>query len=320
MTEAARAVRVFDGAARADRPAPDSQRVSGGPGALRLLATRIDYIAHPSFDDPDTRDAILAPMPGPAAVEAEPPAGAPDGLRPETAGRPGVPLLSPAQEAHLFRRMNYLKCLAERLRARLEPDRPRRRDLEELGRLHAAAVAIRQQLIRANLRLVTAVARRYVGRSGDLQELIGDGQVALIRAVDKFDFARGLKFSTYATWVIRNELFRAIRTDGRPRLWLVPGHTAVFRDTADTRAVAGAQQRAQDLREQVVARLLGRLDARERRILVGRFGIGGGSEETLKEIGVALGISKERVRQIETGAREKLRRYAAEVELLLPSA
>src|SRR5437764_1427470 len=84
-------------------------------------------------------------------------------------------------------------------------------------------------------------------------------------------YARGYKFSTYATWVIRNELSRTFRREGH-RERLVPAHSVMCRDTVDDRADPGEERRAQEQREQVVARLLGRLDERERRVLVGRFG------------------------------------------------
>ena len=122
--------------------------------------------------------------------------------------------------------------------------------------------------------------------------------MALIRAVDRFDFARGHKFSTYATWAIWNE-FRSDRRDQRLRVRFVPPCTAILQDTVDTRADPVEQQLAQDRQERIVAHLLRRLDDRERRILAGRFGIGGAREETLSQIGAELGISKERVRQVE---------------------
>jgi RNA polymerase primary sigma factor len=320
MNDAARDVRVFDGAARADRPLPDGGRLPGGPSIRSPLATRIEYIAHPSFDDPGARDSILAEMSGPPPPEVTRRATAPEGPRPEMDGLREVPLLSREQEAHLFRQMNYLKSLAERARAGLDPDRPGRADMEEFERLRAAAVTVKQRIVRANLRLVVAVARRYRGRADELAELVSIGNLALIRAVDKFDFARGHKFSTYATWVIRNDLVRAIRKDGRLRERPALERRAVYMDTVDTRADPGEQRSARDRREEVVARLLGQLDERERRVLVGRFGIGGGREETLRQIGAELGISKERARQIESRALGKLRRYAGEAEFLLTSA
>ena len=191
MNDAARDVRVFDGAARADRPLPDGGRLPGGPSIRSPLATRIEYIAHPSFDDPGARDSILAEMSGPPPPEFTRRATAPEGPRPEMDGLREVPLLSREQEAHLFRQMNYLKSLAERARAGLDPDRPGRADMEEFERLRAAAVTVKQRIIRANLRLVVAVARRYRGRADELAELVSIGNLALIRAVDKFDFAGG---------------------------------------------------------------------------------------------------------------------------------
>src|SRR4051794_14828811 len=347
MSDAARDVRVFNGAARADRPLPDGGRLPGGPSIRSPLATRIDYIAHPSFDDPGARNSILAEMSGPPPPEVTRRATAPEGPRPEMDGLREVPLLSREQEAHLFRQMNYLKSLAERARAGLGPDRPGRADMEEFERPRAAAVTVKQRIVRANLRLVVAVALRYRGRADELAELVSIGNLALIRAVDKFDFARGHKFSTYATWVIRNDLVRATRKDGRLRERPALERRAVYMDTVDTRADPGEQRSARDGREEVMARLLGQLDERERRggggpgarggeevmarllgqldererrVLVGRFGIGGGREETLRQIGAELGISKERARQIESRALGKLRRYAGEAEFLLTSA
>ena len=214
----------------------------------------------------------------------------PDGVRPEFACLYEVSLLSREQEAHQFRKMNCLKHLAEQARSRLGSGRSRRHDLEEFERLRNEAVAVKQQIIRANLRLVVSIARRFARRYGDFAELISVGNLALIRAVDKFDFARGHRFSTYATWAIRNE-FRSVRRERR----LVPTDTANLPDTVDMRDDPVEQQLAQDRRERIVAYLLGRLDERERRILVGRFGIGGAREETLGQLGAELGISKERV-------------------------
>ena len=128
--------------------------------------------------------------------------------------------------------MNCLKHLAEQARSRLGPGRPRRRDVEEFERLRIEMAEVRHQIIRANLRLVTSIARRFAGRLGDLAELISIGNLALIRAVDRFDFAQGHKFSTYATWAIWNE-FRSDRRDQRIRVRFVPACTAILQDTVD---------------------------------------------------------------------------------------
>ena len=305
MNDIAREVRVFDGAAPADRHRLGPGRPSDVPETRGTFGVRIEFVAHPSFDDPDARDAILAPMPGHSDIASAGRDRVPDGVCPEFACLYEVSLLSREQEAHQFRKMNCLKHLAEQARSRLGSSRSRRHDLEEIERLRNEAVAVKQQIIRANLRLVVSIARRFVGRYGDFAELISIGNLALIRAVDKFDFARGCGFSTYATWSIRNE-FRSVRRERR----LVLTDTATLPDTVDMRDDPGEQQLAQDRRERIVAYLLGRLDERERRILVGRFGIGGARQETLGQLGGELGISKERVPQIEVQARNRLRRIA----------
>ena len=299
---------------------PRSACAAGKSDALRLLGARIEYIPHPSFDDPDARNAILAPMPGPTADAAKRRAEASDGLSPGFAGLDDVPLMSRDQEAHLFRQMNYLRYLAERTRTRIDPARPRGRDLEELGRLSPPRRRSRSESSEPTSGWSSRSPRRYAWRGGELAERISDGNLALLRAVDGFDIARGNKFSTYATWAIRNHLSRAMRLEEQARGRLALGPTPSTPEAADTRTDAGAEQRAQERRERVVAHLLGHLDERERRVIVGRFGIGGVSEETLRQLGAELGISKERVRQIESSARGKLRRHAAELEFLMPSA
>ena len=233
MNYVARDVGVFEHSAQADRHQLAPHRPSGGSDARGVFGTRIEYVAHPSFDDPDARDAILAPMPGPSADGAARRHRLPVGVRQEIACLYEAPLLSREQETHQFRKMNCLKHLAEQARSRLGPGRPRRRDVEEFERLRIEMAEVRHQIIRANLRLVTSNARRFAGRLSDLAELISVGNLALIRAVDRFDFARGHKFSTYATWAIWNE-FRSDRRDQRLRVRFVPACTAILQDTVDT--------------------------------------------------------------------------------------
>ena len=165
MNDIAREVRVFDGAAPADRHRLDPGRPSDVPETRGPFGVRIEFVAHPSFDDPDARDAILAPMPGHSAIASAGRDRVPDGVRPEIACLYEVPLLSREQEAHQFRKMNCLKHLAEQARSRLGSGRLRRHDLEEFERLRNEAVAVKQQIIRANLRLVVSIARRFAGRT-----------------------------------------------------------------------------------------------------------------------------------------------------------
>ena len=278
--------------------------------ARRLLGTELRYVAHPSFDDPDAFDAILAPMPAPDVARAPRHTKASAGMPPYLASLYDEgPLLSREQEAHLFRKMNYLKARASRLRDRIVPARPRTADLDEIERHLDEALAIKTQIVRANLRLVVSIAKRHLGPRDDLFERVSDGNYALIRAVDRFDYARGNKFSTYASWAIINGLRRRKR-EKIERGRFVTGHAAMLRSTADTRADEHDHEKTQKECQCQVERWLGRLDDRERRIIASRYGIGGADEMTLKQIGKELGITKERVRQIETRAHQKLRGLA----------
>jgi RNA polymerase primary sigma factor len=277
--------------------------------ARRILGTQLRYIAHPSFDDPGARDAILAPMPAPDVAQAPRRTEAPAGSSPYLAGvyREAL-LLSREQEAHLFRKMNYLKARASRTRDRIDPDRPRAAELDEVERLLDEAAAIKAQIVRANLRLVVSIAKRQRGPHDDLFERVSDGNYVMIGAVERFDYSRGNKFSTYVTWAIRNHFARAFRGRKRRPQFLL-GDEA-FEAAVDPRGDDLERSDLRERRREAFARLLGRLDERERRILAGRFGIGGARLQTLEQIGKELGITKERVRQIEARARDKLRKLA----------
>jgi RNA polymerase primary sigma factor len=277
--------------------------------ARRILETEIQYIAHPSFVDPGARDAILCSMPEPIQGEGTRRSKLPTGLSPYLTSMWAAPLLSREQEGHLFRKMNYLKYLADRLRDRIDPDRPSAADLDEIDRLQAEALKVKNQIVESNLRLVVSIAKKGVRTGYDLSERVSDGNFALMKAVDRFDVARGNKFSTYASWAILNELLRYERLQkrrgNRPFVLYQDGFAA-----PGTGSDEHEREEAQDQRQAAVAQFLDRLDKRERRILASRYGIGGGPELSLKQIGHGLGISKERVRQIEYRALAKLRKFA----------
>ncbi|AGA31236.1 sigma-70 family RNA polymerase sigma factor [Singulisphaera acidiphila] len=284
--------------------------------ARRLFDADLSYIVHPSFDDPGAEDAILASMPTSAVAQASRRGKAPTGISPYLASLyDEAPLLTREQEAHLFRKMNYLKFRASRLRAQIDPDRARAVDLETLERDLEAALAIRIQLVRANLRLVVSIASRNLGPHDDLFERVSDGNVVLFRAVELFDSSRGNKFSTYATWAIRNQLARAAQAKHHRQSRFLLGQEEVLAIAADPRTEAVDPSDLQEQRQAAVARLLARLGDRERRVLVGRYGIGGACEQTLTQLGQELGITRERVRQIEARAQDKLRGLARAHEL-----
>jgi RNA polymerase primary sigma factor len=293
-------------------------RVVNEMRARRLLAAKVEYMPHPSFDDPAVRALILGPMPAPLDGRAPRKSKAPKGLPPYLASLYEVPLLGREPEAHLFRKMNYLKFLANQIRDKVDPTRARTADLDEIERLQEEALAVKNQIIRANLRLVVSIAKRHVGPTNNFFELVSDGNMSLIRAVEKFDYARGNKFSTYASWAIMKNFARTIPEENYRRDRFVTGHDEMFEAAADNRTDEHEYETSLKRMQEAVKGMLGRLDDRERRIIVSRYGLNGANEQTLEQLGKELGITKERVRQIESRAQDKLRRFAGEEKLDLP--
>jgi RNA polymerase primary sigma factor len=278
--------------------------------AKRLLETRLEYVADPSFDDPAAIAELMGPAPRPAVRRRPRPSAAPEGLEPYLTGLGEVPLLSRQEERSLFLRMNYLKYRAHQLRAALDPGDCVPAQLEEIERFQQAALAVKNQIIEANLRLVVSIAKKYVGPMNTLFELISDGNMSLIRAVEKFDVGRGYKFSTYATWAISRNFGRSIPEERRRRGRFVAGHEDTIEHIPDTGTDAAERERDHHRSQEIVRRMLGRLDDRERRILISRYGIGGADEQSLEQLGRELGVTKERVRQLQARAQEKLRGLA----------
>jgi RNA polymerase primary sigma factor len=233
-------------------------------------------------------------------------------LPPYLASLYDVPLLSRDQERYLFRKMNYLKYQAHQLRAAIDPLHCKPAMLDRIERLQAEALAVKNQIIRSNLRLVVSIAKKRVGPTNNFFELVSDGNMSLIRAVEKFDAARGFKFSTYASWAIMKNFARSIPEEKQRRDRFVTGHEDMFESAQDTRSDVHERESGQRRNHEIVQGMLGRLNDRERRVLISRYGIGGADEQTLEQLGRELGVTKERVRQIESRAQEKLRKIAIE--------
>lgn len=293
-------------------------RVVNDIRAQRLLEQPLGYIHNESFDDPTQADAIMAAMPEAEAFEDHRRSmRAPKDALPELASLYEVPLLKKEQEQHLFRKMNYLKHKASQLRKRLSlptgkinSARVRVHDLDQIEELLDQAQAIKDLLVSCNMRLVVSIAKKHAGQGDNFFELLSDGNVSLLRAVEKFDYARGNKFSTYASWAIMKNFARSIPDEKHHRERYVTGHEDVFDAAPDTRTdekecLASAEQASHK-----VNRLLEYLDPRERQIIRMRAGLDNAEGMTLEMIGEQLGITKERVRQLNLRAMKKLRTLA----------
>ena len=223
------------------------------------------------------------------------------------------------QEYHLFRKFNFLKHTAASCATGLDPTCARSSLMDRIESLYEEAVRTKNEIVQANLRLVVSIAKRHVTASDDFFSLVSDGNMSLIRAVEKFDYARGNKFSTYASWAIMKNFARSIPDEFKHRDRFRTSLDEMFTSQEDDRSDQYEQESAQRLREQQIHRILSRLDEREQRIIISRFGLDHRAEpRTLKEVGADLGVTKERVRQIEARALNKLRVAAQEEHLDLP--
>ena len=166
---------------------------------------------------------------------------------------------------------------------------------------------IRQRVIRANLRLVVSVAKKHVGWSHQFFEVISDGNVSLMRAVENFDYGRGFRFSTYATWAIVKNYARSVPEE-RYRLGrCITGQDELLASVPDHREAEQSNHDVQQVRK-LLLKGLSELSERERAVVTARFGLFGKTgTKTLSEIGEQYGVTKERIRQIERRAMKKLK-------------
>lgn len=220
-------------------------------------------------------------------------------------------LLKPEQERELFRRMNFLFHQATMHRSLLRTDRPSRKRLELVDRLMLLAEWHRDRIVEANLRLVFSIVKKFVNPNNTFDDLLSDGIVGLIRAVEKFDYDRGFRFSTYATQVVRRNSYRTVVLKQQERQKTVGGLQDMNLDFSDEqRSSPISEKRWHELRGRLAV-MLDDLDRREKFIIRARFSLGSHRKvHTLQSLADRLGISKERVRQLERRAMDKLRGMA----------
>ena len=284
--------------------------------AEHVMQLPLDYIPNALFARKSAEHVVNQPFPG--LDEPTKRVRRPSGLPAYLASLYEVPLLTREQEVWLFRKFNYLKHKASQLREQLDPERPSTRLMDQIDKIYEEIVELKNRLVRSNLRLVVSIAKRRVAPGDSFFDLVSDGNMSLIRAVEKFDYSRGNKFSTYASWAIMKNYARTIPDEHKRRDRFRAADMDMLQTTTDRRADEYQQRLAERDRLQQIGKFLDRLDSREQTIIIRRYGLDHEHEpQTLKEVGSALGVTKERVRQIEAKALEKLREAAA-ADAVLP--
>ena len=155
----------------------------------------------------------------------------------------------------------------------IDPAHPKSSLMDEIEKLQQQAVATKNEIVRANLRLVVSIAKRHVTPDQNFFELVSDGNMSLMRAVEKFDFARGNKFSTYASWAIMKNFARTIPDEFKHRDRFRTSQDELFAATQEHRGNPLVEEGAAVTREAQIERILRRLDEREQKIIISRFGL-----------------------------------------------
>jgi len=285
--------------------------------AHSLLQQPIDYMDSDAFRAPNAELVILGPPP--EINRKGPKTKAPPGLPPYLASLYSIPLLTREEEAHYFRKMNYLKYKAVKVRQQIDPNRPKARQMDEVEALLEQSGEVKNFLIRSNLRLVVSIAKRHIRPNSNFFEMVSDGNMSLIRAIEKFDYLKGNKFSTYSTWAIMKNFARSIPAEHTLLDRFRTGKDEVFQASTDARSNQFHQELVNQKQHQAIMTILDQLDDREKDIIICRYGLDQGAEpQTLEQVGNQFGVTKERIRQLESRALRKLRKIAQDEKLDIP--
>ena len=277
-----------------------------------LMQATIDFIpnadfqAHVELED-ELDDEIVR-----AAGSSEPPAGLPSHLQRMCESK----LLTFEQEQALFKAMNYRKFRAHELRSRLDPESADPEIITGIESLLAEAQAIRDHIVKANVRLVISIVKKFVSSQHSFDEMLSDGLVALMNCVDKFDYDRGFRFSTYAYRSISRDAYRTLKTSKLRSKQFAGEDQWVFDQQEDKRKSSSIRDGFWNDIRNLTGAMMEQLDRRERFIIRCRYALGSHRKvKSLQFLANKLGISKERTRQLEIRAVEKLRNMAANIEL-----
>ncbi|RMF84192.1 MAG: sigma-70 family RNA polymerase sigma factor [Planctomycetota bacterium] len=306
-------------AQRFDRDVREIYAIVTEMRARDMKSRPIEFVPSDEFELPDAdRVCLEDPALRSISAECDPPQRIPPELPPYLRQLFRIPLLTKEQEVALFRKMNYLRYKAARRLKALDPESATAAELDAIEALVDQANAVKNQITQANLRLVVSIARRHANPRVDFFELVSDGNISLMRAVDRFDYSRGFKFSTYASWAIMKNFARSVPEDRTRRQRFQTGRDELL-ETVAMPALDEFESEQHAAVRSTVERMLATLDDRDREILRLRFGLDNcGVTQTLEQLGRRFGVSKERVRQLEKRAMHALRNaFADRASLLL---
>ena len=236
-------------------------------------------------------------------------------------GLKNIPRLTREGETDLFRKYNYLKFCALTAQQQLHLNTASSKQLNFIDKCLRNAESIKNTIIEANLGLVVGIAGRHAAAGSTLRELISEGNFSLMRAVERFDYTKGFRLATYASWIIAKDFARKLPADRRrPDTGGADALDNIQRDLRVAEGVDfGAIERA---RHSLVQVIKNELDEREQYVILHHYGLTGSSiikrTKTLQEIGDELNLSRERIRQLELTALQKLKQSLSieEFELL----
>ncbi len=279
--------------------------------ASEILAGKLDFMPNPEFSKVGAERRIFdlaPPVPKPSVAWYRPVMEADGSAGPRR--NEGI-LLTAAQERVIFMQFNYARYRVERMHRRLKGAAPTLEQAREVVRWHSTATRIREQIAETNLALVLAMAKRVRLGEGEFPDLIGEGNMALMRAVDKFDCARGFKFSTYACRAILKAFSRhGMKVAKHRQRFPVEFDPALERGEGVAAVRAQSERRDADELRRIVEANEAELTDVERAVVMHRFALEAGEPgraPTLAQVGRLIGLTKERVRQIQNTALEKLR-------------
>lgn len=289
-----------------------STGVSGEMDQQQVLNVVIDFIPNSEFESrSDEPEALVEETLNGTAGSSKAPADLPGHLRRLCESV----LLSQEQETALFREMNFLKYRAHQLRNELDASAPDPAAINEVADLLARAQRVRDHIVKANMRLVMSVVKKFVTPQQSFDDMLSDGAFTLMQAVEKFDYDRGFRFSTYAYRSIARNAYRSLTAARKEESRFTrDAEDWAFEQPAGAAASATTDQVWTNLRN-TTSDMLERLDRRERFIIRSRYALGSHRKvKTFQYLADKLGVSKERVRQLEQRAVSKLQAMAAELE------